>query len=60
MVRYGSNPEVYNLITGGFDDFAGHRFAYNPVLTEKYLLFLFPIPAREINNNKNLTQNPGW
>lgn len=50
--------KAYNPTTNTFDDFVGHEFTYGPKLTEKYLLF--PIPSREINNNKGLTQNPGW
>ncbi|MBS7563893.1 RagB/SusD family nutrient uptake outer membrane protein [Mucilaginibacter sp. Bleaf8] len=55
MVR---TRKVYNPISNGFDNFEGHKFTYGPTLTSKYLLF--PIPTREINNNKKLGQNPGW
>ncbi|EIJ38270.1 RagB/SusD family protein [Galbibacter orientalis DSM 19592] len=50
--------KALNLSTGSFENFVGHQFSYGPTLTDKYLLF--PIPQREINNNKQLTQNPGW
>lgn len=50
--------KAYDPVTGNFDDFVGHKFSYGPQLTAKYLLF--GIPSREINNNKKLTQNPGW
>jgi hypothetical protein len=55
MVR---TRKVYNLANGGFNDFVGHAFPGGQVLTAKYLLF--GIPTREINNNKKLSQNPGW
>lgn len=55
MVR---TRQVYNPVTGTFDNFVGHKFASGPQLTDKYLLF--GIPSREINNNKKLGQNPGW
>ena len=55
MVR---RRKALNLSTGNFENFVGHKFSYGPTLTEKYLLF--PIPQREISNNKALTQNPGW
>jgi hypothetical protein len=55
MVR---TRQVYNPVSGTFDNFVGHAFPSGPVLTDKYLLF--GIPTREINNNKKLTQNPGW
>ncbi|MBI6121233.1 RagB/SusD family nutrient uptake outer membrane protein [Salegentibacter maritimus] len=55
MVR---RRKVLNVESGNWDDFIGHQFTYGPSLTEKYLLF--GIPQREIDNNKKLTQNPGW
>ncbi|MDG3582659.1 RagB/SusD family nutrient uptake outer membrane protein [Galbibacter pacificus] len=55
MVR---RRKALNLETGVFEDYVGHEFSYGPTLTEKYLLF--PIPLREVNNNKELTQNPDW
>lgn len=58
MVR---TRKVYNLTTGGFDSFAGHKFTYNggnSVLSEKY--YYFGVPQREKDNNKNLDQNTGW
>jgi len=50
--------KAYNLETGEFDDYVGHSFVYGPTLTERELLY--PIPASEIRNNQNLTQNPGY
>jgi hypothetical protein len=50
--------KAYNFTTGSFDDFVGHKFVYGPTLSEKDLLF--PIPVSEIQNNKNLVQNPGY
>jgi hypothetical protein len=55
MVR---TRKVYNTTKNTFENFVGFKFTYGPTLTEKYLLF--GIPTREINNNKKLTQNPGW
>lgn len=55
MVR---TREAFNVLTGGFDNFAGHQFAYGPTLTERELLF--PIPTGEMQNNENLVQNPGY
>jgi hypothetical protein len=55
MVR---TRKVLNLRNGTFDNFTGHAFPAGQVLTDKYLLFA--IPSREINNNKKLSQNPGW
>jgi hypothetical protein len=51
--------KVFNSTTGGFDDFVGHiNLNSNQALQEKHLLF--PVPALEIANNPNLTQNPGY
>lgn len=50
--------KVRNDITGDFDDFVGHTTVWNKTLTANQLLF--PIPLREINNNTNLGQNPGF
>src|SRR6266496_4195118 len=50
--------KVRNDITKNFDDFIGHTTVWGKTFTEKQLLF--PIPQREINNNTNLTQNPGF
>lgn len=50
--------KVFNVTTGGFDDFVGHTFVYGPQLTERELLF--PIPTDELRNNENLVQNPGY
>ena len=50
--------KVRNDITHKFDDFVGHTTTWGKTFTEKQLLF--PIPQREIDNNTNLTQNPGF
>lgn len=55
MVR---TRKVRNDITHNFDDFVGHTTVWGKTFTENQLLF--PIPQREINNNPNLTQNPGF
>jgi len=50
---------AFNSTTGNFDNFVGHTIlSSNQALQEKHLLF--PIPALEIVNNPNLTQNPGY
>ncbi|AWW33309.1 RagB/SusD family nutrient uptake outer membrane protein [Echinicola strongylocentroti] len=48
----------YDVLSGAFEDFVGHQFAYGPTLTARELLF--PIPTSEIRNNSNLVQNPGY
>ena len=50
--------KVRNDVTLNWDDFVGHTTVWNKTFTEKQLLF--PIPLREINNNTNLVQNPGF
>jgi len=51
--------QVYNVTTGGFDDFVGHvNLNSDQALQEKHLLF--PIPEQETINSPNLTQNPGY
>jgi hypothetical protein len=52
--------KVYNEITNGFDEFEGHiNISTNQPLQAKHLLF--PLPAPELQNNPNLTQqNPGY
>lgn len=50
--------KVRNDITKNFDDFVGHTTVWGKTFTENQLLF--PIPQREIDNNPNLTQNPGF
>lgn len=50
--------KAYNLETEAFDDYVGHTFVYGPTLKERELLY--PIPADEMRNNENLTQNPGY
>lgn len=50
--------KVRNDVTKNFDDFVGHTNVFGKALTERQLLF--PIPLREVNNNINLVQNPGF
>ncbi|MGA0557245.1 RagB/SusD family nutrient uptake outer membrane protein [Larkinella sp. VNQ87] len=50
--------KVRNDVTKRWDDFVGHTTIYGKTFTEKQLLL--PIPKREIDNNRNLTQNPGF
>lgn len=50
--------KAFNVTTLAFDDFAGHKFSYGPVLQTKELLF--PIPTAEIRNNPKLKQNVGY
>jgi starch-binding outer membrane protein, SusD/RagB family len=50
--------KVRNDITKNWDDFVGHTTIWGKTFTANQLLF--PIPLREINNNPNLTQNPGF
>ncbi len=52
--------KAYNPQTNVLEDFIGHKFTYlpNKALSEKELLF--PIPTTEMQNNPNLTQNPGY
>lgn len=55
MVR---TRKVRNDLTKQFDNFVGHTNLYGKTFTANQLLF--PIPQREIDNNRNLTQNPGF
>lgn len=55
MVRL---KKAYNVTTGNFDNFVGHKFTYGPVLQERDLLF--PIPTSEKQNNSKLIQNSGY
>jgi hypothetical protein len=50
--------KVRNDITKNFDNFVGHQTTWGKTLTTNQ--FLFPIPLREVNNNTNLVQNPGF
>lgn len=50
--------KVRNDITGQWEDFIGHTNLFGATFTENQLLF--PIPQREIDNNRNLEQNPGF
>lgn len=49
---------VRNDLTRNWDNFVGHTTVYAKTFTDKNLLF--PIPKREIDNNRNLTQNTGF
>lgn len=55
MVR---TRKVRNDITKEWDDFVGHTNVFGATFAEKHLVF--PIPQREIDNNNNLEQNPGY
>lgn len=50
--------KVRNDITGQWEDFIGHTNLFGATFTEAQLLF--PIPQREVDNNRNLEQNPGF
>lgn len=50
--------KAYDVVNNRFVDVVGFRSEVGPVFQEKYLLW--GIPSAEINNNRNLTQNPGW
>jgi starch-binding outer membrane protein, SusD/RagB family len=50
--------KAFNPISGEFENFVGHKFVYGPTLSVRELLF--PIPDGEIQNNPNITQNPGY
>ena len=50
--------KVRNDITKAFDNFVGHTNLYGKTFTANQLLF--PIPLREVDNNRNLVQNPGF
>lgn len=50
--------KVRNDVTKAWDNFVGHKTVYGKTFTEKNLLF--PIPKREIDNNRKLVQNTGF
>src|SRR5690606_29423407 len=52
--------KAFNELTGGFDDFVGHKnLSSNQTLQERHLVMPYPLP--EIQNNPNLQpQNPGY
>ena len=50
--------KVRNNLTKEWDDFVGYTNLFGKTFTEAQLLF--PVPQREIDNNRNLTQNPGF
>jgi starch-binding outer membrane protein, SusD/RagB family len=50
--------KAYDVANNRFVDVVGFKGEVGPAFQEKYLLW--GIPSAEINNNKKLTQNPGW
>lgn len=50
--------KTYNVAANTFVDVVGFKGEVGPAFQAKYLLW--GIPSAEINNNKQLTQNPGW
>jgi hypothetical protein len=50
--------KTYNVTANTFVDVVGFKGEVGPAFQQKYLLW--GIPSAEINNNKQLTQNPGW
>ena len=50
--------KTYDVVNNRFVDVVGFKGEVGPAFQEKYLLW--GIPSAEINNNKQLTQNPGW
>ncbi len=50
--------KTYDVKNNKFVDVIGFKGELGPAFQEKYLLW--GIPSSEINNNKQLTQNPGW
>ncbi len=50
--------KTYNVAGNNFVDVVGFKGEVGPAFQAKYLLW--GIPSAEINNNKQLTQNPGW
>jgi len=50
--------QTYDVANNKFVNVVGFKAEVGPAFQEKYLLW--GIPSAEINNNKKLTQNPGW
>jgi len=50
--------QTYDVKNNQFVNVVGFKGEVGPAFQEKYLLW--GIPSAEINNNKQLTQNPGW
>jgi len=50
--------QVYDVINNKFGDAFTTPNEQHVTMKQQYLLW--PIPQREINNNKKLTQNTGW
>jgi hypothetical protein len=50
--------QTYDVFNNRFVNVVGFKAEVGPAFQEKYLLW--GIPSAEINNNKQLTQNPGW
>lgn len=49
---------IYDVINNKFSDAFSTPNEQGVVMKQQYLLW--PVPQREINNNKKLTQNTGW
>ncbi|MFA6083198.1 RagB/SusD family nutrient uptake outer membrane protein [Mucilaginibacter sp.] len=50
--------KIYNVINNTFGDATSTPNEQGVTMKAQY--YLWPIPQREINTNKNLTQNTGW
>ena len=50
--------QTYDVRNNRFVNVVGFQGEVGPAFQEKYLLW--GIPSAEINNNRELTQNPGW
>jgi hypothetical protein len=50
--------QTYDVANNRFVNVVGFKGEVGPAFQEKYLLW--GIPSAEINNNRKLTQNPGW
>jgi hypothetical protein len=50
--------QAYDVVGNRFVNAVGFKGEVGPAFQEKYLLW--GIPSSEINNNRKLTQNPGW
>jgi len=50
--------QVRNDLTKEFENYVGHTNLYGGTFEERHLLL--PIPVRELDNNSELVQNPGY
>ena len=50
--------KIYNVVNNSFGDATSTPNEQGVTMKAQY--YLWPIPQREINTNKNLTQNTGW